>query len=155
MMAGLFMTVGLAQADHCSISLEVTDGSHKQEAHAQTDPPKTPAAEKRPVYESAADGRLTAKWKVESTAKGPMKDVLVHFYVVRIEKPGQPPPPLDPKAVVIESAQTLDLPPDGKTTAELQFKPPTTGTYLLRVETQGTAEQKGHEHFAAIDVVVK
>ena len=84
-----------------------------------------------------------------------MKDVLVHFYVVRIDKAGQNPPPLEPKDVVIETAQTLDFAADVSTTAEVEFKPDRPGIYLVRVETQNTAEQANHEHYAAMEITVR
>jgi hypothetical protein len=103
---------------------------------------------------AALGKQCTAKFKVSSNSKDIFKDALVHFYVVRIEKAGQNPPPLEPKEVVIETAQTLDLSPGGSTIGEVEFKPDRAGLYLVRVETQNTAEQAGHEHYAALEITV-
>ena len=83
------------------------------------------------------------------------KDALIHFYVVKIDKAGQNPPPLEPKVVVIETAQTLDFTADISASAELEFKPDKPGIYLVRVESQNTAEHAAHEHFAAMEIHVK
>jgi hypothetical protein len=151
----LHVTPATTFADHFAVSLEVSDGKAKQAAGTESDPPKDPAVAPRPVFNAPADAQLAATWKITATGKEPLKDVLVHFYVVRIDRAGQSPPPLEPKDVVLESALTMDFEPKTGTGATLKFRVPQPGTYLVRIETQGGAEKKTHEHFAAIDVVVK
>jgi hypothetical protein len=132
------------------VSLSVAGGEQKQ-----TDASKPENKEKmkavRPIMQSTDGVRFTASWKVTSVGKEPQKDALVHFYVVRIEKPGQAPPALEPTEVVIETAQTMDFATGSTTSAELQFKPDRAGVYLIRIEAEGSAGQD----FAAIDLVVK
>lgn len=153
--ATVLWATSAAYADHFTVSLDVSDGKGKQSAATQIDPPKDQKIVHRPVIEGAADARFTATWKLTATGAEPLKDVLVHFYVVRIDRPGQASPPLEPKDVVIESALTMDFEPKGSASATVKFQAPQAGTYLVRIETQGGAEKKSHEHFAAIDLVVK
>ncbi|HZL38051.1 MAG TPA: hypothetical protein VFC78_22235 [Tepidisphaeraceae bacterium] len=136
------------------ISLEVSDEAKKQTAQLQP-AAKANAIVKRPSLKAAAGARFTAKWKVSSGSKELMKDVLVHFYVVRIDKPGQMPPPLEPKSVVIESALTMDFAAKDITSGELQFRPLGAGIYLVRIEAQDPAQPREREYFAAMDLVVK
>jgi hypothetical protein len=144
------------RANHFEIAMTLSDGTNKQEANTQTEPPPKPGpAAVRPVLQVPFGDKCTASWKLTSNSKETLKDVLVHFYVVRIERAGQDPPPLEPSQVVIESAQTIDLAYHDTTSAALQFTPDRPGIYLCRVETQGSADPKGHEHFAAIELTVK
>ena len=60
------------------------------------------------------------------------------------------------KDVAAESALTMDFKPKDKTEGELTFTIEAAGNYLLRLETVKTAVgDDGHEHFAALDIVVK
>ena len=142
-------------ANTFSAALTVTAGDHKQTASTAGEMAKDHAVPVRPLLEVSLGVRCTAKWKVTNDGKESLKDVLVHFYVVRINKAGQAPPPLEPQEVVIESAQTMDFTTGSTTSAELQFQPDRAGIYLVRIEAQGAAEGNGHEDFAAIDLVVK
>jgi hypothetical protein len=142
-------------ATHFEVSLQVADGSNKESAGTATEPPKARDVFIRPVMHSTPGTHCKAKWKLTCKSNELLKDVLVHFFVVRVDKLGQIPPPLEPAAVVIETATTMDFAPDSSTSAELEFVPEQPGIYLVRIETQGTAEIKGHEHYSAIDLVVK
>jgi hypothetical protein len=153
--ATILWVTSAARADHFSVSLEISNGKEKQSATTQTDPPKEQKLIRRPVLEGSSDSHFTATWKLTATGTETLKDVLVHFYVVRIDRAGQAPPPLEPRDVVIESAMTMDFEPKGAAGATLKFQAPQAGTYLVRIETQGGPEKKTHEHFAAIDLVVK
>jgi hypothetical protein len=144
-----------AHADNFTVSLEVTDGAAKKTADTETDPPKAGGIVIRPIMEAKAGAQCTAKFKVVCTGNDTLKDVLIHFYVVKTDKAGQAPPALDPKDVVIETAQTMDFSDKTATSAELQFLPEKSGMYLIRVETQSPAEQKGREFYAAMDLAVK
>jgi hypothetical protein len=141
--------------NHFEVTLAVSDARSTQSATTETDPPSAGAIVKRPVMESAFGTRCTASWKVTSENKEMLKDVLVHFYVVRIDKLGQAPPPLEPTQVVLETALSMDFANHTKSSAQLQFQPDRPGIYLIRIETQGTTEAKRHEHYAAMDLVVK
>jgi hypothetical protein len=142
-------------ANTFNITLTVAAGDHKQTASSAVDIAKDHSSPVRPAMQAAPGQRFTARWKVTCIGKEPLKDVLVHFYVVRIDKLGQAPPALEPQEVVIESAQTMDFAAGSTTSAELQFKPDHAGIYLIRVEAQGAADGDGHEDFAALDLVVK
>ncbi len=49
----------------------------------------------------------------------------------------------------------MDFKPRDKADWRLTLKIPDAGSYLVRVETIGMAPKHGHEHFAAMDLVVR
>ena len=145
-----------ARADHFTIDLEVKAGGASKTVKADKAALGVKAKE-RQALTAKAGATMTVKWTVTSTAKsGVVKDVLVHFFVVREEKLGQASVPKLDKDVAAESALTMDFKPKDKAKGELSFTIASPGIYLLRLETIGAASgADGHEHFAALDVVIK
>jgi len=145
-----------ARADHFTIDLEVKAGGASKTVKADRAALGVKAKE-REALTAKAGATMTVKWTVTSTAKtGVVKDVLVHFFVVRQEKLGQASVPKLDKDVAAESALTMDFKPKDKATGELSFTIAAPGIYLLRLETIGAASgADGHEHFAALDLVIK
>jgi hypothetical protein len=144
-----------ARADHFTIELRAKAGENTKTAKTDTvvlgDKPKT-----RGILEARAGQDITVKWTLTCTAKKEeFKDVTVHFFVVKEEKTGQRAVPKLDKDVTAESALTMDFKPKDKSDGELTFKIETPGNYLLRLETLNGAGAEGHEHFAALDLVVK
>ena len=112
--------------------------------------------ESRPVAEVEHDKAIVLSWHAESEDKSEMyEDVLMHFFVVEEKKIGQAEVPKLSTGVVYEGALTMDFRPRDATDWRATFKVPDPGTYLVRVETIGMAAKHGHEHFAAVDLVVK
>jgi hypothetical protein len=144
-----------ARADHFAIELEVKGpiASHvaKSETAGLGVKPKT-----RAVLEIQAGDQVTIKWTLGNSGKDTSKDVLVHFYAVKISKAGDPPPPKLDKDVLLETALTMDFKPKDKSHGELTLKPEKPGVYLLRLETIGaSAGANDHEHFATLDLVAR
>lgn len=145
-----------ARANHFEVTLSLAEGTNEVASKTETDPPKPDEkVADRPVLTCDKNKQLVARWKLTSTAKTPVKEVLVHFFAVKIKKSGQPTPPLEPSDVVIETAQLLDIDPGHTTTGEVKFIFEQPGLYLVRVETQGTTETFRHEHFSALEASVK
>jgi hypothetical protein len=142
----------VGRAGAFSANLDVSDGTRKQSTSSESAAANksNPAAE-RPSLTAAAGDRLVIRWSVTRTAHDAAKDVLVHFYLVRIDRPGQAPPPLAPDAVLLESALTMDFDTKAATSAQMTFRPEKPGAYLLRIEAQGSSGPT----YAAMDLVVK
>jgi len=136
------------------MSLKVSDGQHERAATTQLSERHGPG-QSRLVLDGHAGAKFTATWKVARSARDEAKDVLVHFYVVRIGRAGEAPPPLEPAKVAIESALTMDFPHAEASSATLQFKVEQPGIYLVRVEARPNSEEPGHEEYAAMDLVLK
>lgn len=150
----LLSTGAVARGARYELSLEMAAGKEKLISKSRPAEPGKPA-EKRAAMEGRTDAQFTATWKVMRTGKDEAKDVLVHFYVVRIGRPGEAPPPLEPRRVVIESALTMDFPPGETAGAAVKFRVDAPGTYLVRIEARPNADEAGHEEFAAMDLVIQ
>ncbi len=145
-----------ARAHHFTIDLEVRAGKEVKKAQADVAALGVKPRE-RGTFQVKAGSRVTVKWTMTSAdPKTTYKNVLVHFFVVAEEKAGQLSVPKLDKGVVAESALTMDFTPGDSTRGELSFALPQAGVYLLRLETIGAAvDVDGHEHFAALDLVVE
>jgi hypothetical protein len=153
---GLLSWTAAARADHFAIELEARAGKESKTAH--TEAVALGATPKpRPVLEVKAGERVTVKWTLRCTdPKETYKDVVVHFFAVKEEKTGQQAVPKLDRDVTAESALTMDFKPKDANDGELSLTIDRPGSYLLRVETIGAAVGlEGHEHFAALDLVVR
>jgi hypothetical protein len=152
----LFATA--AHADYLKIDLELKAGKATKKAKGEHAAIGVKPKE-RGVFEVKSGQTVTVTWTVASTAKKDketVKDVTIHFFVVKEEKVGQTTVPKLDKDVPVESALTMDFKPKDRNDGELTFTIDTPGAYLLRLESIGAAVGKdGHEHFAALDLVVK
>lgn len=146
----------VARGDHFSIDLKVQAGKNSKSAQEETASLGS-KAKKRAVLNAKVGDRIIVKWTLTNKdAKTAAKNVLVHFFAVKLEELGQKTTPKLDKGVVAESALVMDFNPKDKTQGELSFVVDRAGPYLLRVETIGAAiGDSGHEHFAALDLLVK
>jgi hypothetical protein len=145
-----------ARASHFTIDLTARAGKASQTAHAETTAPGArPRA--RAVLEVKAGQRITAHWSLRNAdPKATFKDLIVHFVAVREATLGQAAVPKLDKGVAAESALTMDFRPGDQCEGELSFTLDRPGNYLLRLETRGAAAgAQDHEHFAALDVLVR
>jgi hypothetical protein len=141
----------LLRAEDFRLSLELSQASHRQATTNPADPHEVKPVTKRPTITVEADSKVTAAWKVTYIAKAAMNDVLVHFYVVKIQRSGQAPPPLAPQRVLLESALNMDFATGTSTEAKLEARPKEAGVYLVRLEAQGAGETSAAE----MELVVK
>jgi hypothetical protein len=150
----LLLAASSVDAANFDATLDLSDGSTSQTAHsgaATTGDPLT----HRAALTGSANATYTMKWKVVRSAKDEAKDVLVHAYVVKMDKQGQAPPALEPSAVVIESAISMDFPPGEVSSATQPFHVDGPGVYLIRIEAGGDPDKPGSADFAEIELVVK
>ena len=147
---GFVLSVPLHGEDF-RLSLELSQESHHQATTNPADPHEVKPVTKRPSITIEADSRITAAWKVTYIAKPAANDVLVHFYIVKINRLGQAPPPLAPQAVLLETAQNMDFANGTSTEAKLDARPTDAGIYLVRLEAHGTGETSAAE----MELVVK
>jgi hypothetical protein len=168
--AGLAILIWLApfrsaRADQFTIDLDVHGPKAARTVHAEKPiPPDLSALGSKPkpreVLEIQPGDKISIKWTLTSTApKETIKDVLVHFYAVKINKAGDSPPPKLDKNVLLESALTMDFKPKDKNEGELSLHVEKPGVYLLRLETlkaKGAGvNADNHEYFASMDVIAK
>lgn len=143
-----------ARAAGFSAELKLTDG--RRSKSAKTDPPASPdQMPRRLTIETSADAPLVATWTVTRTDELEAKDVLVHFVVVKLDRPGQAVPALEPSKVAIECALTMDFPKDKAAHGSQPFRISEPGTYLVRMEAGGDPDKPGRGDFAEMELVVK
>lgn len=109
----------------------------------------------RTVFKSETGRRLTVTWKAENTGDGDLQDALIHFFVVKQDHAGQREVPDLGKDVLHEGALTMDFMPAERSTGKFTITFDQPGSYLVRVETRDLAASHGHDHYAALDVVVE
>ena len=85
-------------------------------------PSPNPTAQPRAVLMAGVNTAITVTWTVRNSDKtATVKDALVHFFIVKIEKPNQQVVPKLNKQVVAESALTMDFKAQDKTEGEITF----------------------------------
>lgn len=143
------------RADEFTLKLKVDAPDHpvSTKETVESTAEKPPA---RPVVELMHDKPVSVSWHAENTSDSEeYKDVLVHFFVVKEEKTGQREIPPLTEDVTYEGALTADFKPHDDADWKWMLKIHEPGNYLLRVETLGMETDHGHNHFAAMDLIVK
>src|SRR4051812_27682894 len=86
---GGLLSAARAAAEPFAIDLEVRSGKARKTAHAESAAPG--ARQKgRDVLDVKAGARVTVKWELSSTdRKATVKDVTVHFFAVKQDRPGE------------------------------------------------------------------
>ena len=154
---GLVLFLGLlgsaAHADPFTINLVARAGKEQATAVNRTADAKP---QPRAILIAERAVPITVQWTVRHAAAiATAKDVLVHCFVVRQEKPDQPQVPKLTKNVALESALTMDFRPRDRTEGAFTLTIPQAGCYLIRLELKGTADKGEPEPFAALDLVVR
>ena len=150
----LFLGCTLARGAGFAAELKVTDGKAAQSARSK---PRAPADQviHRDTLQTTTDAHLTATWKAVRTDPAEVKDALVHFVVVKLDRPGQAVPALEPDKVTIECALTMDFAKDKTASGSQPFRIGSPGVYLVRIEAGGDPDKPGQEDFAELELVVK
>lgn len=145
----------LARGEHARVRLDVQTESGTETAGVDQTPPES-GKNPRPVAHAKAGEAVKVQYVLTNVyPHKTLPDVVVRFYVGRIEKVGQKPlPDLDGEGVrVLETAFDMDFRPGGHAGARMTLPKLEPGVYLIRVETANT--QSDHEHFSAVDLVVE
>jgi hypothetical protein len=148
------------RAEHAQIDLRLVRvdpasglSAEETEAHADQEPPPG-GVNPRPLAKVKAGEPLVLQFVLTNTyPHGENKDVGVHYYVVREEKPRQKQLPDLSKGTVTEGRFKMNFKPKCRVGARVAFTIKEPGLYLLRVDTSNT--NSDHEHFSAIDVQVE
>jgi hypothetical protein len=152
--AVVFVALGTSsQAEHAKITLDVSAAEAKETAHVDQTPPawgKNP----RPVLKAKAGDPIKIQWNFTNIYPNKtLKDVVVHFYVVKVKAVGQKEAPDLSGDPVCESAFEMDFKPGAKAGQRSTLKIDQPGVYLVRVESRQT--DSDHEHFSAVDLVIE
>ena len=150
---GLFASATSAVAEHAKINLDVIGPNGRETAFVDQTPPargKNP----RPVLKVKAGDPIKVNWMLTNVyPHKTLENVVVHFFVVKVDKVGSKDAPDLNGEVVTESAFEMDFKPGAKAGQKNSLKIKEPGVYLVRIETRQT--NSDHEHFSAIDLVVE
>lgn len=140
-------------AEHAVIDLQVIGPDGRAKAASDQEPPPG-GVNPRPKLTVRAKDPLVLHFILTNIyPHGVLKDVKVRYFVVRTAKVGQREvPPLD-NGVVTQGQVIMNLRPKCRVGARYRFQIDDPGVYLIRVDTRNT--KSDHEHFSAIDLVVK
>jgi hypothetical protein len=153
---GCVLTTATAGASDFEIRASIKSDGRETQTERTNQSPSQNRTLPRPVMEVDRNTAVLFSWHAENTGKSEtFEDVLVHFFVVEEKKTGQIQVPKLSAGVVYEGALTMDFRPRDKANWQMTLKIPDAGSYLVRVETIGMPAKHGHEHFAAMDLVVK
>jgi hypothetical protein len=145
--------VSPARAEHAKIQLDVSTARDQVSAFVDQTPPEW-GKNPRQVLKAKANEPIRIQYILTNVyPHKTLENVVVHFFVVRQQKPGQKELPDLKGDVVIESAFDMDFKPGGKAGQRTTLKIDTPGAYLIRVETRNT--QSDHEHFSAVDLIIE
>ncbi len=142
-----------ARAEHAVIDLRMISPMGEKTAIADQEPPMGGVIP-RPLMKVTSGDPLVMQFILKNVyPHGELKDVVVRYFIVRVEQVGQKAVPDLKEGVVTEGSFTMKFKPQCRVGARLQVPPLEKGVYLVRVETKNT--QSDHEHFAAIDLQVE
>ena len=150
------LLLGRARAEHFDVALRVRAGDTQGQAFMDTTPPLG-GINTRPIVKAKPGQEISVSWMMKSDyPHGTMKNVTVHFFVVREDKIGQKPVP-DPstRAGVVDNSFTMDFAPAAAATGSIRFTIADPGSYLVRVQSENTHQEHGHEHFSAVDLLIQ
>jgi len=130
--------------------------AEKVDAFMDTTPP-IGGVNPRPVLKLKAGESFKASWHVtDNFPHGIMRAATIHFFVVRQGALGQKPVP-DPsgKSGLIDNSLTVDFTEKSTAAGMARLKITEPGFYLVRVQSEDTHNEHDHEHFAAVDLLVR
>lgn len=143
----------LLHAEHAVIDLQVVAPHGKAVAASDQEPPLGGVNPRPKVIVHAKDPLVMQFILRNVYPHGVLKNVKVRYFVAKEAKVGQREVPPLKDNVVVRGTVVMNLKPRGRVGARYRFHIDVPGVYLLRVDTHNT--RSDHEHFAAIDVVVK
>lgn len=151
----LLLLARRALAEHFYITLKVQSSMGQGEASMDTTPP-IGGVNPRPMVKAKVNEDIRVRWNMKSGfPHGTMKNVTVHFFVVKEQDIGQKPVP-DPAgpAGVVDNSFSMDFAPTGAASGMLRFHISEPGNYLVRLQSENTHDEHEHEHFSAIDLQI-
>jgi hypothetical protein len=146
-----------ANAEHFNIVIQAESGNDKIATTSTDTTPPIGGVNPRPVLKVKSGASVKITWTMASGfPHGTMKKVGVHFFVVRQQSLGQKPVP-DPAGPggVIDNFFSMDFAPSAAANGSVTFKAPDPGFYLVRVQSEDTHVEHGHEHFSALDLNIE
>jgi hypothetical protein len=153
------LVVGLfarnARAEHFDIDLVVRTSQGQAEASWDTAPPEGGLNRRESVTAKVGE-EILLEWRMRSEfPHGTMKNVVVRLFVAREQEIGQTELPAADAPHVLDNSFTADYLPHHTGRGHVRFRVMEPGNYLVRLESETTIQEHGHEHFGAVDLKVE
>jgi hypothetical protein len=153
------LLVGLAarnaRAEHFDIGLIVRTSQGQAEASWDTAPPEGGLNRRESVTAKVGE-EILLEWRMRSEfPHGTMKNVVVRLFVAPEREIGQTELPAADAPHVIDNSFTADYLPHHTGRGHVRFRVMEPGNYLVRLESETTIQEHGHEHFGAVDLKVE
>ena len=108
------------------------------------------------MVEAVAGEDISLEWRMRSEfPHGIMRNVVVRLFVAKEEEIGQKKTPDYNGPTVLNNTVTADFLSHHTARGLLHFRVSEPGSYLVRIESEATIKEHGHEHFGAIDLKVE
>jgi len=144
-----------ARAEHFDIALIVRTSKGQADSGWDTAPPEGGLNERRSVSASVGED-IEVEWRMRSEfPHGTMKNVTVHLFVVPEAQIGQKELPHPDTPRLVNNRFSADYLPHHQAKGLLHFRVTKPGNYLVRIESELTIKEHGHEHFGAVDIKVE
>ena len=159
LLAAAALTLGLpggrARAEHFDILLTVRSAAGMAESGWDTDPPEGGLHDRQVVTAKAGED-LTLEWRLRSEfPHGTMKKVGIRIFVAPEGALNQRPLPPPTAERVLDYHFMADFLPKHSGKGAMHFKVTEPGLYLVRLQSENTLAEHGHEHFGALDLKVE
>lgn len=144
-----------ANAEHFDIGMICRTSKGLAECGWDTYPPEG-GINKRQVVSAVAGEDISLEWRMRSEfPHGIMRNVTVRLFVAREDELGQKKEPDHDGPTVLSNTLTADFLSHHTARGLLHFRVTEPGNYLIRIESELTFKEHGHEHFGAIDLKVE
>ncbi|HEU4751767.1 MAG TPA: hypothetical protein VFU47_01585 [Armatimonadota bacterium] len=144
-----------AGAEHFDITLRLRTSKGVAESSWDTSPPEGGLNARQSVTASAGE-ELYLEWSFRSEfPHGVMKAVRARLFVAPEGEIGQRKLPPAGTPTVLDNDLVASFRPKHLARGHLYFRAPEPGNYLVRLESEETIKEHGHEHFAALDLKVE
>jgi hypothetical protein len=144
-----------ARAEHFDIRLTLRTSKGVAEASWDTSPPEGGLNPRQSVTAAAGED-LALQWELRSEfPHGAMKRTVVRLFAVEEGQIGQRTLPGPDAALLFDNRFTADFLPKHSARGIVRFRALKPGSYLIRLESEGTQKEHDHEHFAALDLKVE
>ncbi len=144
-----------AGAEHFGVLVRVSADGNQVSATMDTSPPPQ-GYNPRPVIEVQTGDPVVVDWHlINQYPHGGIPHVGVHFFVVKEKSVGQKEvPSLTGSGLVLDDQFMMDFAKHAEAKGRVKFRAGAPGIYLVRLQSENTSQQFGHEHFGAIDLKV-
>jgi hypothetical protein len=144
-----------ARAEHFDIFMTVRGTQGAAESGWDTDPPEG-GLHDRQVLNAKVGEDLTLEWRLRSEfPHGTMKNVGIRIWIAQEDTLNQRPLPGPKVPRVVNNSFTADFLPKHAGRGVTHFRVMKPGNYLVRLQSENTTKEHGHEHFAALDLKVE